>query len=130
MGDLPSGLLEVPDQDPATFGEQWAVVWRSRGEAGQVCTVAVDSRDEAEALLESESIDVPGARVVHQLVGGWIDADRDLPGMGPHPVGLCGNRDDHAPHLVEYAAVAGGPMWCHADQGRRLPWAAERAART
>ena len=43
------------------------------------------------------------------------------------PVGLCGNRDDHEPHLVESAAVAGGgPFWCHADQSKRLPYVLER----
>lgn len=43
------------------------------------------------------------------------------------PNGLCGNRLDHGPHLVEFAPVAGGgPFWCHADQTRRVPWALER----
>lgn len=40
------------------------------------------------------------------------------------PNGLCGNKDDHAPHLVERAAI--GTYWCHADQTKRLPWALER----
>lgn len=45
------------------------------------------------------------------------------------PYGLCGDRSDHAPHRVEYAAVAGGPMNCRGDQSRRMPWAAEQAQR-
>lgn len=45
------------------------------------------------------------------------------------PEGLCGDKVDHAPHRVEYAAVAGGPMNCHGDQSRRMPWAAEQAQR-
>lgn len=44
----------------------------------------------------------------------------------PVPEGLCGNREDHDPHLVEFAPVANGPLWCHADQSRRLPYALER----
>jgi len=44
------------------------------------------------------------------------------------PVGLCGDRGDHEPHLLAYAAVADGPMWCHADQTKRLPFALEKKA--
>ena len=44
----------------------------------------------------------------------------------PIPVGLCGNRSDHEPRLIEYVAVADGPMFCHADQAERLPYAAEQ----
>lgn len=42
------------------------------------------------------------------------------------PLGLCGNRADHEPHLMDYVPVANGPMWCHADQTKRLPYARER----
>jgi hypothetical protein len=42
------------------------------------------------------------------------------------PQGLCGQRGDHEPHRVAYAAVADGPMWCHADQTKRLPFALEQ----
>lgn len=46
-----------------------------------------------------------------------------------HPVGLCGNKADHKPHLVKWAAVSNGPMWCTADQSQRLPDKAERIRR-
>jgi len=42
------------------------------------------------------------------------------------PEGLCGNREDHEPHLLKWAAVANGPMWCHANQSVRVPYARER----
>lgn len=45
------------------------------------------------------------------------------------PYGLCGDRSEHAPHRVEYAAVANGPMNCRGEQSRRMPWAAEQAQR-
>lgn len=42
-------------------------------------------------------------------------------------IGLCGNRDDHEPHRVDNAAVAGGgSFWCGADQSERLPYKLER----
>ena len=44
----------------------------------------------------------------------------------PIPTDLCGNRDDHEPHLIEHVAAADGPMFCHADQTKRLPYAAEQ----
>lgn len=37
------------------------------------------------------------------------------------PEGLCGDRRDHEPHTLAYAAVVDGPMFCHADQSRRVP---------
>lgn len=40
------------------------------------------------------------------------------------PRGLCGNRDDHAPHLHDSAGL--GRFWCDADQSKRLPFAMER----
>ena len=42
------------------------------------------------------------------------------------PVGLCGNRADHAPHLHDSTSL--GRMWCEADQAKRLPFAMERCA--
>lgn len=39
------------------------------------------------------------------------------------PVGLCGNRDDHEPHLHHSRSL--GKYWCSADQTTRLPYAAE-----
>lgn len=39
------------------------------------------------------------------------------------PHGLCGNRDDHEPHVHESATL--GTFWCTADQTTRLPFAAE-----
>lgn len=51
------------------------------------------------------------------------------PGVGAPltnvPWGLCGNRDDHAPHLVTDSAVAPA-FFCTARQEDRLPFAAER----
>lgn len=40
------------------------------------------------------------------------------------PWGLCGNRADHAPHLVTNSAVAPA-FFCTARQEDRLPYAAE-----
>lgn len=37
--------------------------------------------------------------------------------------GLCGNREDHEPHYMEFVPVANGPMRCHADQTQRVPFA-------
>lgn len=42
------------------------------------------------------------------------------------PRGLCGNRDNHAPHLHDSAGL--GRFWCDADQSKRLPFAMERKA--
>lgn len=39
------------------------------------------------------------------------------------PRGLCGNRADHEPHVHHSETL--GTFWCHADQTRRLPYAAE-----
>lgn len=38
--------------------------------------------------------------------------------------GLCANREDHQPHLVESGSLA--PYWCTADQSRREPGRSER----
>ena len=43
------------------------------------------------------------------------------------PVGLCGNRADHAPHMHDSASF--GRMWCQADQSKRLPFAEESKAK-
>ena len=40
------------------------------------------------------------------------------------PWGLCGNRDEHKPHLVLGEAL--GDFFCTARQQDRLPYAAER----
>lgn len=50
-------------------------------------------------------------------------ADTVAPKRPGIPVGLCGNRDDHVPHIMKYAPVANGPMVCHAQQHRRVPFA-------
>lgn len=41
------------------------------------------------------------------------------------PTGLCGNREDHAPHDVRAGGLA--PFWCTADQSKREPYASEKA---
>jgi len=43
------------------------------------------------------------------------------------PDGLCGERREHYAHIHDSASL--GRFWCHADQSRRLPAAAERAWR-
>ena len=61
-------------------------------------------------------------------------AEPDMTDRRPHSrepevlvIGLCGNRDDHEPHRVDNAAVAGGgSFWCGADQSERLPYKLER----
>lgn len=40
------------------------------------------------------------------------------------PHGLCGNKQDHEPHVYHSGSL--GTFWCHADQVKRLPFAAER----
>lgn len=45
----------------------------------------------------------------------------------PLPEGLCGNREDHGPHVHNSTSL--GRFWCHADQARRLPFAMERRDR-
>lgn len=42
----------------------------------------------------------------------------------PTPEGLCGNRQDHEPHVHESESL--GRFRCHADQTKRLPFALER----
>ncbi len=49
----------------------------------------------------------------------WIKAE-----LNALPAGLCGNREDHAPHRHESTSL--GTFWCHADQTKRLPYAMER----
>lgn len=39
--------------------------------------------------------------------------------------GLCGDKTDHDPHSVSDSSL--GSFWCHADQSRRQPHAAEQA---
>ncbi len=54
-------------------------------------------------------------------------APRTAPGKPDDvPNGLCAERDDHVPHLVETGSLA--PFWCTAIQEDRLPFAAERRA--
>lgn len=43
------------------------------------------------------------------------------------PEGLCGNREDHAPHVHDSTSL--GRFFCHADQAKRLPYAMERKGR-
>lgn len=43
--------------------------------------------------------------------------------LGPYVEGLCGNKEDHIPHLHQSKTL--GTFWCHADQSQRLPYAAE-----
>lgn len=43
------------------------------------------------------------------------------------PRGLCGNRDDHHPHIHHSTTL--GTFWCTADQSQREPWRSERRRR-
>lgn len=47
-----------------------------------------------------------------------------LPCRHSFTTGLCANREDHEPHLVESGSLA--PYWCTADQDRREPGYSER----
>lgn len=40
------------------------------------------------------------------------------------PLGLCGDRGQHLPHLYESATL--GRFWCTADQSHREPFRSER----
>jgi len=40
------------------------------------------------------------------------------------PHGLCGNREQHEPHAHHSPGL--GPFWCDANEGERLPYAAEQ----
>jgi hypothetical protein len=42
-------------------------------------------------------------------------------------VGLCGNKEDHLPHVHRSTTL--GVFICHADQSQRLPWRLEREAK-
>jgi hypothetical protein len=102
-------------------------------------------RDMASAyLLDGQTLyvgdDASGRPVVYTIVD-WSERDRalvvarnhdqeDAPPSSPREParsGLCANRAEHAPHLVTEGSLA--PYWCHADQSRRLPGAAERGKR-
>lgn len=52
---------------------------------------------------------------------------QDVIGTGEEPDGLCGNRDDHWPHLHDSPTL--GRFWCTADQDRREPYRSERRRR-
>jgi hypothetical protein len=69
------------------------------------------------------------ARIMVELLSSAGLLADSLPERRAVPDGLCGDKNDHEQHLVEYAAVANGPMVCHGDQTRRMPWAAEQAQR-
>lgn len=45
-------------------------------------------------------------------------------GTGEEPDGLCGNKEDHDPHLHDSASL--GRFWCTADQSQREPFRSER----
>jgi hypothetical protein len=55
------------------------------------------------------------------IIGSSFDEDRRM--IDP-PTGLCGNREDHDPHMHESTSL--GVFWCEADQSKRLPYAMER----
>ena len=59
------------------------------------------------------------AAIVYMIAGGPPVSAWNPEGL---PEGLCGDKRDHTPHRVDYAPVSNGPMWCHADQRRRLPY--------
>lgn len=48
-------------------------------------------------------------------------------GTGEEPDGLCGDREDHRPHLHDSATL--GRFWCTADQDQREPYRSERRRR-
>lgn len=59
------------------------------------------------------------------FLAGYLVRDAQTAGPGQRrevaAAGLCGDRRDHAPHVLAYVAVVDGPMVCHADQSRRVP---------
>lgn len=55
----------------------------------------------------------------------WALIDSGPESVYPH--GLCGNRQDHEPHVHDSPSL--GTFWCHADQAKRLPFAMERKYR-
>lgn len=79
-------------------------------------------------LAEANGLDIPSAART-ELDACWrrMDQIREKsklkPKTGP-PIGLCGNKEDHQPHLVETGSLA--PFWCCADQEQRLPFRLER----
>ena len=52
----------------------------------------------------------------------------DAVGTGREPDGLCGNREDHPPHLHDSKTL--GVFWCTANQEDREPWRSERRRAT
>ena len=74
----------------------------------------------AGAAMGSESTRSGAVRAILTALadaGLLVEPDPVLPSIG-----LCGNRDDHEPHGWNSTV---GRFWCHADQTRRLPYAAE-----
>lgn len=54
----------------------------------------------------------------------FLAANEHLIGTGEEPDGLCGNKEDHTPHLYDSASL--GRFWCTAIQADREPFRSER----
>lgn len=66
-------------------------------------------------------------RAAQEIVLSHADRLESGGGEMPLPEGLCGNKEDHEPHRDRSKSL--GLFWCHADQEKRLPYAAERRRR-
>lgn len=53
----------------------------------------------------------------HDRAASMLDSLTKPPEPSP---GLCGDHEEHDPHIIAYVPVTNGPMSCHADQSRRL----------
>lgn len=71
---------------------------------------------------QSSGSAISAAALVHAL--GELE---HVIGTGEEPDGLCGNRDDHRPHLHDSPTL--GRFWCTADQDQREPHRSERRRR-
>lgn len=72
----------------------------------------------------------PAWKGVYATAKDVLDKIRDpanVTEVEPTPEGLCGNRQDHEPHVHESESL--GRFYCHADQTKRLPFAMERKNR-
>jgi hypothetical protein len=64
-------------------------------------------------------------RSIRMTAAGLVALLDESVGTGLEPDGLCGNRDEHVPHLHDSETL--GRFWCTADQSHREPGRSERA---
>jgi len=103
------------------FGEHTKEIGKTRTEALLYITTLADAMDLIWSVLNQRQVPNLGGEE-------WITlratAREEAAAL---PQGLCGNRNDHAPHCVDSETL--GRYWCHADQKQRQPYASEARLR-